>query len=257
MTTEWSLSAHVISSPLSVYLLAPPRSANWPLLLHWACGRSDHPRPGLHHHNLKHWTRLWTGRTWVRQSTIQSTGSASCPITHSVSQRRSTRSKVWQWGGRNLPCWEQSTERKSPQCPLFNILPMKQSKQWTAVSLEESYFKGREAKSFQPRPLPSPPLPPQLLLTALIYSRSLPLCGWVYFSLASPSVAKRRWSFQEVLVPGLPLCYNCFPPCSCHTWAHLHAGWLHFVSQPHTEFRKRQALPANLASWGMSFLWTL
>lgn len=107
--------------------------------------------------------------------------------------------------------------KEKPQCPLFNI-PMKQSKQWTAVSLEESYFKGREAKSFQPRPLPSPPLPPQLpLLTALIYS-GLFHYGWECISVwhLLPSQAGGDHISGEVLVPAcrLPLCYNCFPPCA-------------------------------------------
>ena len=153
---------------LSVYLLAPPRSANRPLLLHWACGRSDHPRPRF---TLPHLPTLNKALNWSKPASSVNPPSnsldlPSCPITHSFLRKGSTRNKVWQREGRNCHA-EDNQQKEKPQCLLFNILHTKQSKQWTALSLEESYFKVREAKSFQPRPLPSPPLPPQLLSSLL------------------------------------------------------------------------------------------
>ena len=126
------------------------------------------PGPSLHHHILKHWTRLWTGPNLGLVSIHH-------PI-HWVSPPAPSPTHFWERdplgtrydnGEEEIFMLRAINRKKSPPCPLFNILPMKQSKQWTAVSLEESYFKGREAKSFQPRPQPSPPLPPQLLSSLL------------------------------------------------------------------------------------------
>lgn len=101
----------------------------------------------------------------------------------------------------------------------------------------------KELTGFPGQPLPSTQFPWKRLratrvpLLAIIYS-GLSL----HYDYVCISVWHLRWwwgrrshiSGAWFLLAELPLCYNCFPPCSCHTGAHLHSGLLRLQQASHT-----------------------
>lgn len=181
---------------LSVYLLAPPRSANWPLLLHWACGRSDHPRPRFTLPHLPTLNRLWTGPN-LGPVSIHHPIHWVCPPAPLPTHfwERDPLGTRYDNGKEEIVMPRTINRKKSPNA--FSLISSTWSKANSGLPyhLKNSTSKAEKLRvsnhdlcqvlRFHPSSSPH---------CSNIF-RSLPLWLGVYFSLASPSVAKRRWSY--------------------------------------------------------------